>query len=187
MLASTAATPPPGNRSLPAGQRGFSMIEALIAAAIIGFVAIGVIPLFARAMSDNMAGSDYTRVSNYSKSEEEDFYREPFANYSTAVASGQTSSQIVQYIDPVSKQWFTVASLAAVPQNSKIQWTRTITYTQYDAKDMDDDQLFDNPLPGGTAATSVQVIQAMVQVQAIAQTGIGGGHRSTTIRFLKAF
>jgi prepilin-type N-terminal cleavage/methylation domain-containing protein len=187
MLASTASTHTLGNRGRFAGQRGFSMIEALIAAAIIGFVAIGLIPLFTRAIGDNMAGSDYTRVSNYARSEEEDYAREPFANYSTAVPTGQTQGQVVQYIDPTSKQWVTVASLANVPKNPDINWTRTITYTQYDARDMDDDELFDYPLTGGTAAPSVQVLQATVEVQAISAIGPAGGHRTTTVRYLKAF
>jgi prepilin-type N-terminal cleavage/methylation domain-containing protein len=168
-------------------QQGFSMIEALIATAIIGGVAIGVIPLFSRAISDNLAGSDYTRVSNYSKSEEEDFAREPFANYTTIVPSGQTQSQVVQYIDPTSKQWVTVANLAAVPQNPNIVWTRTITYKVFNASDMDDDQLYNNPVSGGANPTAIQVVEATVQVQAISKIGPTGGRRSTTIRLLKAF
>jgi type II secretory pathway pseudopilin PulG len=163
------------------------MIEALIATAIIGGVAVGVIPLFTRAMSDNMAGSDYTRVSNYSRSEEEDFAREPFANYATAVPTGQTQGSVVQYIDPTSKQWVTVANLAAVPKNPNIVWTRTITYAVYNANDMDDDQLYNEPVVGGASPTEIQVVQATVQVQAISAMGPEGGRRSTTIRFLKSF
>ena len=180
----TSRTPPlpPCRR-----QRGFSMIEALIAAALIGVVAIGVIPMFTRAMSDNMAGSDYTRVSNYARSDEEDFSREPFSNYTTAVTGTGTTGQIVEYIDPVSKLWVQVATLAQVPKNPNIVWTRTTTYRQYGAKDMDDDQVFDYPLAGGTTAAAVHLMEATVQVQSISALGPAGAHRSTTIRYLKAF
>lgn len=187
---------PPGSRQ-PASQHGFSMVEALIATAIIGFVAVGLIPLFTRSLIDNMAGADYTRVSNYSRSEEEDFYRQPFSNdYSqivlgpgaTAVSySGSNTAQFIQYVDPTSKQWVTVTSLAAVPSNPQIVWTRTVTFRQYDVADLLDDQIFDNPLTPGSG--SVNLIEATVQIQARTSDAVGpaGGRRSTTIRYLKAF
>jgi type II secretory pathway pseudopilin PulG len=174
-------------RSQHRARGGFSMIEALIATAIIGGVAVGVIPLFTRAMSDNMAGSDYTRVSNYSRSEEEDFAREPLANYTNVIPAGQTQSQIVQYIDPTSKQWVTVASLAAVPKNPNIVWTRTVTYKMFNANDMDDDHLYNDPIISGSSPTGFQMVEATVQVQAISAIGPEGGRRSTTIRLLKSF
>ena len=70
-------------------QSGFSMVESLIAAAIIGIVAIGILPLFTRAMVDNMAGADYTRVTNYAKSKEEDFTRMPFLQQTIQMPAGQ--------------------------------------------------------------------------------------------------
>ncbi len=176
-----------GRRSTHRSRQGFSMIEALIATAIIGGVAVGVIPLFARAMSDTKAGTDNTRVSNYSKSEEEDFSREPFANFTAAVPTGQTQGQVVQYIDPTSKQWVTVANLAAVPKNPNIVWTRTITYKAYNAKDLDDDHLYNEPVIGGASPTDIQLEEATVQVQSISPLGPEGGHKSTTIRLLKGF
>ncbi len=164
-------------------ERGFSMIEALIAAALIGVVAIGLIPLFTRAMSDNMAGSDYTRVSNYARSDEEDFFREPFANYTSTVGASGTG-QLQEYLNPATLAWVQGSVPAGNPQ---IVWTRTTTYRQYSVNDMDDDQVFDNPLNGGTEASSIQLLEATVQVKSVSAIGPEGAHRSTTIRFLKAF
>lgn len=166
------------------GQLGFSMIEALIAAALIGLVAIGLIPMFTRAMSDNMAGSDYTRVSNYAKSEEEDFARTPYGVMSTEISVGSSSGQKLEYLNPTSLAWVVGSPPAG---NTSVVWTRTTTYSQYSIYDTDTDQSFDYPVPGGTAPTAVQLLQAQVQVKAISPIGPEGGRRSTIIRFLKAF
>jgi hypothetical protein len=160
------------------------MVEALIAVALIGIVAVGLIPLFTRAMSDNMAGADYTRVSNYARSDEEDFFREPFANYTSSVGSGLTTGQLLEYLNPTTLKWVQGSVPAGNPQ---IVWTRTTTYQQFSVNDMDDDQIFDNPLSGGTEASSVQIVQATVQVKSVSAIGPEGAHRSATIRFLKAF
>ena len=176
------SAPPAGAR-----QRGFSMIEGLIATALIGVVAIGLIPMFTRSMSDNMAGSDYTRVSNYVRSRQEDFGREPFSNFTNAIATGQSSSQVVEYLDPTSQEWLPGPVPAATPGKPEIVWTRTTTYTQYDVKDAEDDGLFDFPLAGGTSPLSVQLIQATVQVKSIAPIGPEGGHKTAIMRFLKGF
>jgi type II secretory pathway pseudopilin PulG len=167
--------------------RGFSMIEGLIATALIGVVAIGLIPMFTRSMSDNMAGSDYTRVSNYARSRQEDFGREPFANFTAAIPTGQSSAQVLEYLDPTSLEWLPGPVPAAAPGKPEIVWTRTTTYTQYDAKGADADGLFDFPLSGGSSPLAVQLIQASVKVQSIAPIGPEGGHKTTTMRFLKAF
>jgi prepilin-type N-terminal cleavage/methylation domain-containing protein len=177
----TAVVSPAAGRR---GQRGFSMIEALIAAALIGLVAIGLIPMFTRAMSDNMAGSDYTRVSNYAKSEEEDFARAPYGVMSTEIAVGSTTAQKLEYLNPATLQWVIGTPPAG---NSSIVWTRTTTYSQYSIYDTDTDQTFDYPVPGGTSPDAVQILQAQVQVKAVSPIGPEGGHRSTIIRFLKAF
>jgi prepilin-type N-terminal cleavage/methylation domain-containing protein len=174
-------TPEAGGR-----QSGFSMVESLIAAAIIGIVAIGILPLFTRAMVDNMAGADYTRVTNYAKSKEEDFSRIPFLQQSIQMKPGDTQEMTTEYMDPASLYW-----VATKPTNPLAVWTRVTTYTQYNMYDTDDDKMFNNPIAGGTAAVgiqdTVQVIQAQVQVKSVSAIGPMGGRRTTLVRYLKVF
>ncbi len=162
--------------------RGFSMIEALIAAALIGVVAIGTIPLFTRAMTDNLMGADYSRVTNYAKSKEEDFSRLQFTDQTIQVPVGQGNLLTTEYMDPTTLQWTTVK-----PANPLAVWTRATTVTQYNIFDTDDDQMFDYPLSGGASIDEVQIIQGQVQVKSVSAAGPAGGRRSTIIRFLKAF
>ncbi|HXO42546.1 MAG TPA: prepilin-type N-terminal cleavage/methylation domain-containing protein [Thermoanaerobaculia bacterium] len=172
-------------RFLEAGgrQSGFSMVESLIAAAIIGIVAIGILPLFTRAMVDNMAGADYTRVTNYAKSKEEDFTRMPFLQQTIQVPAGQTQLLTTEYMDPASLNW-----VATKPANPLAVWTRVTTLTQYNLYDTDDDGMFNNPIAGGAVGVdAVQVIQSQVQVKSISAIGPMGGRRTTLVRYLKVF
>ncbi|HLX07263.1 MAG TPA: prepilin-type N-terminal cleavage/methylation domain-containing protein [Thermoanaerobaculia bacterium] len=170
-------------RTGPASRRqsGFSMVEALIAAALIGVAAIGIIPLFTRAMTDNMAGADYTRVTNYAKSKEEDFARMPFTQPTIQLQSG-TQLLNTEFLDPVTLQWTTTR-----PANPLSVWTRLETITQYNIYDTDDDQIFDFPLAAGSPVDEVQILQQQVQVKSVSPVGPAGAHRTTIIRFLKAF
>jgi prepilin-type N-terminal cleavage/methylation domain-containing protein len=171
-------TPEAGGR-----QSGFSMVESLIAAAIIGIVAIGILPMFTRAMVDNMAGADYTRVTNYAKSKEEDFTRMRVLDQTIQVPAGQTNLMTTEYMDPASLYW-----VATKPANPLAVWTRVTTFTQYNLYDTDDDQMFNNPIAGGAVGVdAVQVIQAQVQVKSISTIGPLGGRRTTLVRYLKVF
>jgi prepilin-type N-terminal cleavage/methylation domain-containing protein len=172
-------------RTLEAGgrQSGFSMVESLIAAAIIGIVAIGILPMFTRAMVDNMAGADYTRVTNYAKSKEEDFTRIRVLDQTIQVPAGQSNLMTTEYMDPAALYW-----VVTKPANPLAVWTRVTTYTQYNLYDTDDDQMFNNPLAGGAVGVdAVQVIQAQVQVKSISAMGPLGGRRTTLVRYLKVF
>jgi len=164
-------------------QLGFSMIETLIAAALIGIIAIGIIPLFTRAMVDNMAGADYTRVTNYAKSKEEDFHRLPFSQPTIQVPVGQDKLLTTEFMDPATLQW-----VPTQPPNPLAVWTRTTTYTQYNVFNTDTSKLFDNPLVGGTfGPNAIHVIQAQVQVKSVSTLGPLGGRRTTLVRYLKVF
>jgi prepilin-type N-terminal cleavage/methylation domain-containing protein len=164
------------------GQGGFSMVETLIAAALIGIVAVGIIPMFTRAMTDNITGADYTRVTNYAKSKEEDFARLPILQPTIQLPNGQTQLLTTEYMNPTTLHWDPTA-----PANPLAVWTRTTTITQYNMYNTDANNMFDNPLPGGSAVDAVHVTQAQVQVKSVSAIGPLGGRRSTTIRYLKAF
>jgi prepilin-type N-terminal cleavage/methylation domain-containing protein len=174
ITAAAAAAAAAGRR-----QQGFSMIEGLIAAALIGVVAVGVIPMFTRAMSDNMAGADYTRVTNYSKSKQEDITRMPYDQQSLVV---QASPPPVEYLDPSTGQWTTTK-----PANPFAVWTRTTTLALYNIHDIDDDQTFNFPLGPGAIGDEGQILEATVKVASVSSVGPGGVHRTTIIRYLKAF
>ena len=65
-------------RDLPGRARGFTLVEVLIAAAILLVVALGILPLFMRSIVSNMEGSDHTQVANAARARAEEFFQLPF-------------------------------------------------------------------------------------------------------------
>jgi len=57
----------PDHRRTGRRDAGFSIIEALIAAAILLIIALGLLPLFTRSISDNVSGNDATQATNGSR------------------------------------------------------------------------------------------------------------------------
>ena len=80
-------------KHLPAGRHGaagFSIIEALIAAAILLIIALGLLPLFSRSISDNVSGNDATQATNGSRTQVEEMLKVPFSNDRMTVPAGAT-------------------------------------------------------------------------------------------------
>ena len=70
------------------GDAGFSIIEALIAAAILLIIALGLLPLFSRAINDNASGNDATQATNASRTQIEELMQLPMDNQRLAVTGG---------------------------------------------------------------------------------------------------
>ncbi|HVT61042.1 MAG TPA: prepilin-type N-terminal cleavage/methylation domain-containing protein [Thermoanaerobaculia bacterium] len=178
--------------ALHPGQQGYSLIEVLIAAAMLLVITLGMLPLFTQSLINNAAGSDYTNITNFAKSEAESFDRLPFLGAGLQIPAGKTQLVVDEYLDPASNQW---KAWPPPGTNPLVQWRRTTTYRQYNIHDLDDDGVFNNPLDGKLSdttnasydANAVQVKEATVQVQNIAAVGPFGGRRQTTFRFLRAF
>ena len=164
-------------------ESGLSLVEALIAVALIGLIAVGIIPMFTRAMSDNLAGADYTRVTNFAKSKEEDFSRMTFNQQAIQLTTGNDLMS-TEYMDPANLQWSQTkpSSLLAI-------WTRNTDISQYSINDSDSNgnYSFTNKLASGTSPLAIHVRQSQVQVQSSSAAGPLGARRATTIRYLKAF
>jgi prepilin-type N-terminal cleavage/methylation domain-containing protein len=170
-------------RAVSRGERGFSLIEVLIAAGILLVVSLGVLPIFAQAIVNNRAGSDYTQATNYAKSELERLYSLPMDSPDLEITA--TDTVRVQYFLQAKKEWVT-----ALPGNDVPLWTRTITLRQYSLGgviDVDKDGALDPPLPAGTPIAFVHLKEIEVQVQ----SGRAGGPFNTgkriTLRVFKAY
>jgi prepilin-type N-terminal cleavage/methylation domain-containing protein len=165
------------------GERGFSLIEVLIASGILLVVALGVLPIFAQAVVNNRAGADYTQATNYAKSELERLYSLPIDSPDLEIT--ETETVRVQYFLQAKKEWVT-----ALPADDVPLWTRTITLRQYSLGgviDVDKDGVLDPPLPAGTPVAFVHLREIEVQVQ----SGRAGGPFNTgkriTLRVFKAY
>jgi len=79
---------PTSRRTRGRGERGMSLVEALIAMALLLLVAIGILPLFTRAMVNNAAGSEATAVANHARHRLEELGQLPFNNLAMTIEDG---------------------------------------------------------------------------------------------------
>ena len=178
-------------RSTPAREAGFSLVESLIAALILLVIALGLIPLFARSLRDNMSGNDSTQASNHSKARLEEYLQIPFNNQAVEVAGASTQALSteswaqgdVAQVGDTNEGWFAGAPTG----RGKLLWSRQTTVRQYGITDLDDSVL-GNPLPGGTEPGFVHFKEVEVRLESERDTGnaLGGG-RVFTFRVLKPF
>lgn len=175
---------------VPAAAAGFSVVEALIAAAILLVIALGLIPLFARAIVDNTTGSDSTQSTNHTRTQLEEIIQLPFNHQRLVLPPGALQSQAVE-------SW----TQGAVEQTGDAQegwwpgtpadkglplWTRTTRVRQYNISDLDDGTL-DNPQEGGTQPTFVHLKEVEVRLDNAKSGSLLGGGPAQTVRVLKPF
>ena len=145
------------------GEAGFSLVETLIAAAILLIIALGMIPLFKRAIDNNALGSDYTQATSYAKTDLEDLLEIPFQSSDMVLASGSPDRTTVRFLQKgiqsgtptIRQDWVAVPD----PTPGKtIVWTRTTRVRQFGVAAYDDGILTDaEALPGGTDPSFVQI------------------------------
>lgn len=133
-----AQLPPAGAGGRP-GEAGFSMIEALVAAAILLLIAIGLLPLFAQSILNNAAGSDHTIASMFAKDELEDLQDAAFNNTPLVLGPVDVTLQASEFWLPGTlnvgdESWVTV-----IPPGGRQRWRRTTTVTQYSISALKDD------------------------------------------------
>lgn len=173
-------------------EAGFSMIEALIAAAILLIIALGLIPLFSRSIIDNNSGNDATQVTNHGKTQLESLIQLPFNHERLEVPGGANVSQAAetwttgalnQAGDPNERWWQGTAPPAG---SGEALWTRTTRVRQFSISDLDDGVL-DNPQPGGTQPVFVQLKELEVQLENGKRGTLLGGNQVLTVRVVKPF
>jgi len=176
------------------GEAGFSIIEALIAAAILLIIALGLLPVFSRAINDNVTGNDATQATNGSRTELEELLQMPFNNQRVVVAAGQTKAETKDFYTRAKADASTGAYeigdategwTADATGRGPVLWNRTTTVQQYGITDLNDGKL-DTPLDGSTQANFVHLKQIQVQIDNPKKDLFGNG-QGITLTIIKAF
>lgn len=178
---------------------GFSMLEVLIAGAILLIISLGLIPLFAQAIRNNETGSDYLQVTNGNKSRLEESTQLPFNHTTLALPAGATERQVVDSyaqgdrhrIGDAAEGWWP----GTPSDKGQILWTRTTRVHAFSVNALDreggDFALSPDEREAGSNDTSDLGNQNLKEVEVVLEsekdsTLFGGGKR-TTFRLLKAF
>lgn len=165
-------------RKLPRPERGFSVVEVLIATLIFLIIAIGILPLFAASARSNMEGREATEVSNFGRSAVEDLLQAPILDPRLEVPAGSTVRTTDEYWSERDKVWKTGAGTTADPAT----WRRQIRIRQYNVSDLS------TPLNGSADVGQIHLKELEVQVWHVHSTqslALGGGRRFS-VRMLKS-
>lgn len=161
-----------------AGERGFSVVEVLIAAAIFLIIAVGVLPLFVQSIRNNVAGRDATDISHVAKSRVEEMLQVPYN--SLEIPAGSTESVVQDYWSRSTKAWKT-----GTPTASDAVWLRTTRVRQFALSDLTADGVANAPLDGGTPTGQVHFKEIVVEIRS-ANANILSSGKSLTLRMLRA-
>lgn len=158
-----------GDRSC---QRGFSLVEALIAAGLMLIIVLGILPLFTNAIRSNATGRDYMEVNNLARSRAEELFQQPFNN----LAVGTTQ----EFFSHASQAW-KPGSKTSMPAGEVADYFRTTVLRQYNIKDLG------TPLPANAQIESVHLKEIEVTIET-ANTSGGplGPSKRTTVRLWKS-
>ena len=156
-------------------ERGFSLVEVLVAAVLLLVVLLGIVPMVTRAMANNMGGADFTRVSNMAKSRAEELFERPFNHPDLAIGES------VDYWDETRREWL---ALPGDPPDGT-QWLRRTIIRQYGIADLADDARFNDALPADEPLSAVHLKEITVRVESISPLTALGVRRRLTVRLLK--
>lgn len=159
---------------------GFSTIEVLVAAVILAVIALGLVPLYSRAIRSNVEGFDYSQISNYAKSRAEEYLQLPFASPSLRVPAGSTELEAFELFSQSTHEW-APATADQVSDPVGALFVRTTTVRNFDAKDIN------TPLDGGASEDSIHLKEITVRVTGTREAGspLGPG-KDIVVRVIKA-
>jgi len=185
----------------PDREAGLSIVETLVAAALLLIIAVGILPLFTRAMVNNNAGNEYTKVSNFGKSRVEEAFQLPFNSAGLmTVPAGADAGVTQEHYRSDLDEWQPGADPTSplpgpTPDNpfgATVPWRRTTTVRQYSAEAIndDDDTALDlqksEALTGGTDPVFVHLKEVEVTIESTRTGGPLGVGKDVLLRTFKA-
>ena len=166
------------------GERGFSLIELLIALAMFSFIALGTLPMLVRSIADSNRGWEATKVSNFAQSTLEPALAADFESPILEIRAG-----LIQRAR--SDSWTQGASdklgddkegwTSAVSGRGRVEWRRYTYIRQYDV-----DNLY-APISGDNPPAAVHVKEVQVNLVGERRGGALGAGQEMWIRVFKAY
>lgn len=173
-----------------ADSNGFSLVEVLVAMAVLTVVLLSLLPLFHRSMAVNAGGREAGHQSALGRSEVDELLQLPFNHDLLEVEAGteRTTTEFwsTGLPDRLGDEGWRPEPPppgAGLGQQEEALWQRTVRVRQYSLngvqdtdgdgvidrvlglEDADRDGVFDNPLPAGTLPAAVHLKEVEVTVE----------------------
>ena len=161
-------------------ERGFSLVEVLISGAILLIVVTGLLPLFTRAITDNIEGRRATEVANEARSEVERLMQLGFNHTDLTLVSGN-ELKVTDYWDPTTKSWRDSTSFSP-PGGPDLE--RETIIRQYDSAALSDDLLEESEALDASADVS-QIFFKEIEVTVTATPQLRTPEKTVTVRTLR--
>jgi hypothetical protein len=182
------------------GAAGFSLVEVLVAGALLMVITLGTLPLFTRSLSENRSGAESTEVSNVARSQLEEFFQLPWDAprmvLLAADLNGGTVKAFGDYYSLADSRWKVCVSAMPdcepascdVPVADPARWTRVTCVRQFSNTDVTDDgELTDDEALAFDAVPSrVHLKEIVVRVRGARQSAVFGPAKRITVRTLKS-
>lgn len=154
--------------------RGFSLIEALAAGVLVLVMMLFILPLFTRAMTQNVAGRESSIATTHGKWTLEELNQLPLDRTQFELTGG-TELQACRYWDSSAEDWVDYTCGSATPTGTL--WHRETRYRQYAISDLMDDRELNTPTPGGTPFEFVHLRELAVEIQGERNNPLGPARR----------
>ncbi len=163
-------------------ERGLTLVEVLIASALLLMVTLSLLPMYVRSITNNAAGAESTRLTNFARSQIEEYSQLNFNSPELTIDAG-SEKVVSDYYSHRYREWRDGVPPAADPA----AYTRTVTVRQYNAAALQDLQLDPaEALPNGTGNSFVHLKEVVVVIQGMRQLAVLGQAKQITLRIVKS-
>lgn len=176
-------SPPRVNDPTHRSDGGFSTVEALLAGVLLLIMALGVLPMFTQALSNNRQGKLASDTANEARSELERIIQQSFESDELTIPSGEDELERTAFYSEFQRRWIDEDDWNGGTHGTKL-FTRITTVRQYGFEALEDDKLeASEALSGDAPPGQVHFKEILVQVEA-KSLRIGPDKR-VTLRTLK--
>ena len=185
----------------PHRTNGFSLIEVLVAGALLMVIALGTLPLFTRALRDNRSGAESTEVSNVARSQLEEFFQLPWDAPKLVLVAGDPNGGTIKvfgdFYSNADQRWKPCdaplpvdcdPANCIVPAADPARWTRTTCIRQFSNDDVTDDGVLadDEALAFDADPSQIHLKEIVVRARGAGQSAVFGPAKRLTVRTLKS-
>ena len=168
-------------------QHGFTLLEMLIAMALMAVMLVGILPLFTKSMSNNVEGNQLTEVTNRAREHVEKLLALSITAEELTVPAGQTVLQTSEMYSDAQDVWIEEADF---PADEVALYSRITEVRQYSLSAIDFDTEFSEAeaLNGSEPTQNVHLKEIIVRVNSGRPTFLSmlGRNKAVTLRVFKS-